>query len=167
MRAVLLAVVVVGCAAFGMASGVRGDEHERKTLRDAGPFKVDVVQLTKSAVQHGLNHDAIDAAVELRLRRNGVKLDDKATHFLVVSAQHWSLSSDVTVWTIELKFSQPVTVRANGELTLAPTWQEGRDVVCLSSESRIKVSDAIDGLVDQFTNDYLAANEKVEAGTGR
>jgi len=167
MRAVLLAAVFVVCVAFGMVAGARGSDYERKSLRDIGPFNVELVNVSKGAIQHGLNNDAIEAAVELRLRRNGIKLGDNTAPYLVVSVRHVPFDSDITLWLLEVEFRQPVTVQANGELMLAATWRRGREVVCLPSQSPVTVSDALDGLVDQFINDYLAANEKIESGTER
>jgi hypothetical protein len=166
MRAVLLAAVFVGCVAFGTVAGARGSDYERKSLRDIGPFNVEL-NVSKGAIQHGLNNDAIEAAVELRLRRNGIKLGDNTAPYLVVAVRHVQFGSDITLWLLEVEFRQPVTVQANGELMLAATWRKGREVVCLPSKSPVTVSDALDGLVDQFINDYLAANEKIESGTER
>ena len=167
MRVVVLAAVVMGCAAFGMAAGARGDEYERKTLRDVGPFKVVVLKPGDSALQPGLTYDAIETAIELRLRRDGIKLADKSSAYLEVSVAVGTLRPDLTLWKLNVEFLQPATLRGSGELAIASTWREDRVSFCRPSEMRGEVMETIDGFVDQFINDYLAANEKVEAGAGR
>jgi hypothetical protein len=167
MRALVLVVAVISCALFGMAARGHGADYERETLRDVGPFKVSVIKLGDSAIAYRLNRNAIEAAVELRLRRNGIKLDDKSSSRLEVFVTAIPFGSDITVWTLNLEFWQPVTVEVNGVSTLVPTWREECVRICPPSETRAEVMDTIDGFVDQFINDYLAANEKVEAGAGR
>jgi hypothetical protein len=166
MRAVVLAAVV-GCAVLGMSADTHGDEYRRKTLRGVGPFRVLVEGFHEHATQNGLSQDAIKAAVELRLRKNGIRLDDtKLQPYLYVNINVVA-SPDKAAYNASLSFKQSVTIVATGERCVAETWGCASCGFCSPSAVRGKALDAINELVDEFSNDYLAANEKVEARAGR
>ena len=169
MRAVLLAALVVSGAAWSARCGdLSDDDVTRMPLRGAGAFEV-AVGLSDNATRSGLdlNKDSIKAAVELRLRRNAVKLGNGKLVPVLCADILVAASPERVVYSIELEFHQVVLVVATGQHCSAATWKRTRIGGCHPSQLRENVSDGLEELVDLFSNDFLAANEKVEAEAGR
>ena len=167
MRVVVLAVAI----AFGIASNTPhkawgSDDVATRSLRGIGAINVVVVDLPESAQRSGLNSAAIRASVELRLRRNGVTLDSKSPRVLRISLNTLE-NAPVASWVTEVAMTQVVAVDRTKEAVVATTWESTQLGLCGARLVRGQVQDALDVSVDIFSNDYLAANEQVEAGAGR
>lgn len=168
MRAVVLAALIVSNATWSARCGdLSSDEMRRVSLRGVGPFDVVVEELHDDATRNGLDEDSIKAAVELRLRRNAVRLGGEEVPSCLYINIIVVATPERSAFSVDVEFQQPVTVDATGERCQATTYSVGRAGFCHPSDLREQTSDSIAELVDQFINDFLAANEKVGAGAGR
>jgi hypothetical protein len=122
-----------------------------------------VEDLDSQIERDGLSASQIKTDVELRLRRNGIKVDDNSRNYLdvfvkVLKAQPpgprgYAYSIDVTV-------IQPALLeRDKSPVPLATTWQAGV-LGTLSPESLRDIRGFVLDYVDKFINDYLAVNPK-------
>ena len=168
MRAVLLAALVVSGAAWSARCGDLSDEDvKRMPLRGAGAFQVVVEGLSHDAVGNGLSEDSIKAAIELRLRKNAIRLgSEKPCPYLYANINAVA-SRDRAAFSVLLEFKQLVTVNDTGVRCVAGTWSLHSTGFCPPSDLREETLDELTELVDRFSNDFLAANEQVETGAAR
>jgi hypothetical protein len=112
----------------------------------------------------GLTKDQVQKDVELRLRKSGIKvLTDKewlsttGTPSLMVSLSAFSYLG-VWAYSIRVALFEVVTLARGGQAS-APIWES--DYLGLVGTNNIRqVRDDIGDKVDEFINDYLAANPK-------
>lgn len=117
---------------------------------------VSVEDMTPQAEQLGLNKDQIKADIELRLRKAGIRLltgkewqEMPGGSFFYVMVNTHSARVDLT---------ELVTL-ARGFKTLGIIWHaEGGGTVRINKINEIR--SLVGDLVDEFINDYLAANPK-------
>ena len=72
-----------------------------------------------------------------------------------------------SAYNVLVAFKQVVTVNTNGVQCFATTYSVSSTGFGPPSLLREQASEVLEELVDRFSNDYLAANEKVEAEAGR
>jgi hypothetical protein len=144
---------------FAFASGDEVQRMKRLPLRGVGKVFV-VVDLTNSEKRLGLTKQEIKTAVELRLRANRIPLSDReGTPFVHASVTVSSNGRDAA-FGASLQLRQRVVVQANGENVGAITWH--KDIVGGATNLdlfRAEILAAVNALVDEFSNDYLAAQE--------
>ncbi len=112
----------------------------------------------------GLTEDQIQKDVELRLRKSGIKvLTDKewattlGTPSLMVSLSAFTYLS-LCVYSIQVSLFEAVTLARGGQ-TSASVWEA--DYIGMVGTKNIRtVRDNIGDKIDEFINDYLAANPK-------
>jgi len=150
----------------------------RDTLVGLQGVHVLVEDLRPEVEKHGLTEQALKTDTELRLRQYGVKVleahefsermsvlyqegfrrVDAATLYISIG-----LMTDeelgLAAVNANIKLSQPVILPRGTKMLLcnATTWERGR-VLLYRSERLNEVRGQLKDLVDQFINDYLAAN---------
>jgi hypothetical protein len=65
-----------------------------------------------------------------------------------------------TVFSVDLELNDAVYVRRNGALRVAAIWETGALAACQSSELEEHARECLRDCLDEFINDYLAANPK-------
>jgi hypothetical protein len=146
---------------------------------------IDNVQVMLPQLQeYGLTEGAVKTRIELRLRRNGIKVYDVpvdpnddwiafyrshpdigyfSTANLALTITIVSLSQrDIVAANVTLSQSQIASLLSADKPTffLATTWSSGQLVIGSSQNIAQVCREAIDELVDMYCNDYLAANPK-------
>lgn len=120
------------------------------------------------AEKYGLTKKALQTETELQLQQNGIKVLSKEERlktpgmpYLYISVYTIVRGQPAAVY-ITVKLKQDVTLMANHGLYCgATTWEEERFM--LVSEDKLKdIGEYVKDFVDQFINDYLAANPKDE-----
>jgi hypothetical protein len=106
-----------------------------------------------------LTTDALQEAVVGRLDTHGVPIDRGAgpPPHLEVSVNAVKGDGGVYGYSIDLKLSQVVTVRATGRETVASTWEFGI-VGTIPAAQLPTVVGQVAQAVDEFSVDYLAVN---------
>ena len=135
-------------------------KEQRDTLKGLNGVCVIVESLIPDAEQHGLTKEALQTAVELRLRQHGIKVNPVGpVLFISVSAaanEEFSISA-VAVW---VGFVQPAVLLRNPKtLTAVTTWQK-YNVGLFGLDKLRTFRETVQDNVDEFINDYLAANPK-------
>jgi hypothetical protein len=144
------------------------------------------VNISPRLEEYGLTEETVKTSIELRLRRNGIKLYDEPddpnglkafmishpdSHFfmagLSLTIDSISLSkADVVAANVEMWQSQIVNLLSAERPTFmtAMTWHEGQQVIG-SRENVIRgCRESIDELVDKYCNDWLAAHTDKNTG---
>ncbi len=113
----------------------------------------------------GLTKDQIQKDVELRLRKSGIKvLTNKewatmpGTPSLMVSLSAFTYLA-LCVYSIRVELFEAVTLVRGGQ-TSASVWEAGLSVGMVGTKSIRTVRENIGDKIDEFINDYLAANPK-------
>ncbi|MBZ5727440.1 MAG: hypothetical protein LAP87_20885 [Acidobacteriia bacterium] len=157
LSAVLLGIVSVASPAL-MAS----DDNGTPTLRGIKAMSVVVENINPDAVRDGLTADQLKTDVELRLRRVGIKVSESAVPYLYVrvTVVRGAVNQSQYAYSCRVVFEQPVTVKANGVLTLVPTWSTGNIALVGSQRMSREVRDDVGDQVDEFSNAFLSVNPK-------
>jgi len=149
----LLLALASGETAYGQ---LRGAGNERLALRGIGPINV-VIGVDEESVAHGLTEEALQAAVELQLRRNGVPLLESDTNHLVVNIG--VIDAELFGFIIQTYFRQAAAVISSNQVGNYITWhREHFGYVSLERDLRDTVRENISQHIDIFSNDYLAVN---------
>ncbi len=161
-----------------------GDEEhvqaERETLVFLAGIDKVFVSIADPLEEYGLTEDVVKTTIELRLRRNGVKLYDApadpneyrefmlkhpASMFrmfgLSLCIDTISLDEgNVTAAHLTLSQSQFVNLLSAYEPTfiMATTWRAGSQVIGGPESVARRCRETIDDLVDKYCNDWLAAH---------
>jgi hypothetical protein len=138
---------------------------DRASLEDISKFGVMVKQLSDAARADGLDADQIKTDVQLKLRLAGMRVVDeseKEPHLYVNIVYRQEVNADKRRYVayVEIRFRQKVSVDVNDNDTIASTWIAGRLLSGPAGEAQDQVKKALNGLLDEFTNDYLAENPK-------
>ncbi|MGB2809403.1 MAG: hypothetical protein WBC22_16800 [Sedimentisphaerales bacterium] len=164
--------VVIGVFALQLWAGfdIKKLTLKQQSLVGIDAMYVSVDELPKNAKEAGLTKRQIQTDIELKLRREGIKvvtsqeewLKLSGSPYLFVTIQSLKLEElPVFAYSITVELKQGVFLMRNRNISnLATTWNEHR-VGCAGekvfvSSTRRYVSD----FVDIFLNDYLAANPK-------
>lgn len=168
-RCCILAVVAAVVCAGGLLARVV--TKPKDVLAGLQGMYVVVEDLDLDAKEAGLTEEKIRADVELKLRLAGIKvlsveegLATKSKAFLYVDVttvkeklhQVYAGSVEVSLWERVYLARDPNTI------TLAATWDKIGIGLGSSDIARRKIRESVKDLVDEFINDYLAANPKTE-----
>jgi competence protein ComGC len=159
--------VVALVVAFLLLPGVSYATFEQEALVGLKGVEV-LVEVVKPEAEHlDLSKDMIKTDVELRLRKAGVKVLTQEDRLkipgwpcLYVSTTILSERHLYYAVLIKVEVGEMVTL-ARGQEVYAPIWRTSRTgllgaPIAIERNIRDKVGD----LVDEFINDYLAANPK-------
>lgn len=134
---------------------------ELQTLKGLGEVSVLVESVDPKAVDIGLSIDQLKADVELRLRQSRIKVTDNARSWVYVRLSTLKMNEEPAwVFHIRLELDQAVHLDRNNLSAVAATWETGG--IAIVDENRFvdTVRLNLRDDVDQFVNDYLAANPK-------
>ncbi len=152
---VFIAVVVL----MSVVARIGGQEaSERETLRGLGPIRVVVEELCSDAERDGLTQRMLQTAVELRLRQNGIPLEeDVALPYLYVNVS--ALEDDeLYAFAVLVVLKQRASL-SNGLTVYAATWNTGRIGIGMVGRDNLRnVRESVLEKVNEFSNDYLAVN---------
>lgn len=143
-------------------------EIDRAPLRGMDGIRVLVEDIRPDAEQNGLYRTQIEADVELRLRKAGIRIFSEEEHKRIPSLPYLHIrigtvrNDKFLIYAVSINVSlvqHVALVRDSNIRLLASTWNKehvGTVGVYVIGNIRGTVGD----LVDQFANDYLAANPK-------
>ena len=147
-------------------------QQEQASLRALSGVCVLVEKIRDEMESDGLTHDEIQTDVELRIRKAGVHilaqkemLNTEDQSYLYINIQ--SIKNNTTrsyAYSLEVSLEQNVqlvrkTTNSTGLPFSASTWK--RNLVGIISASQVRdIRGYIADYVDQFINDFLAANQK-------
>jgi hypothetical protein len=137
--------------------------------------------------EYGLTEEAVKTSIELRLRRNGIKLYDEPDDpngwkaFMISHPDSVFFMAGLSLTIDSISLSKADVVSANVTLSQSQmmnllsaerptfittyTWQEGQQVIG-SRENVIRgCRESIDELVDKYCNDWLAAHTDKNTGS--
>jgi hypothetical protein len=135
-----------------------------ESLKGISAIQVIVQPLDPEAERDGLTQDQLQAGVEVRLRKAGIRVlstREPRTPCLSLNVNTLKDRSGLYTFSIHLEFMRGVPLdRHHSVVTLAPTWSVGDidtvDERLLRESERSRVDDA----VDQFINAYLEQNPR-------
>ena len=160
MPTILRAVVTMAAILAGIAApGAAQDENERDYLTDLREVNVFVDDLSPDAEAAGLTRDAIEAAVEARLRERGVPLgrSQLAGDLYVRVATHQG-TTGLYAYFARVSLQQLVTIEGNQERAFVDTWD--LDSLGTVGEANLpQVQRVVLQIVDAFIDDYFSAND--------
>lgn len=154
--AVATAAILAGIAAPAAAQ----DENERDYLTDLREVNVFVDDLAPDAEAAGLTRDAIEAAVEARLRERGVPLgrSQLAGDLYVRVATHQG-TTGLYAYFARVSLQQLVTIEGNQERAFVDTWD--LDSLGTVGEANLpQVQRVVLQIVDAFIDDYFSVNDR-------
>jgi hypothetical protein len=133
-------------------------ELKRKALAHTPSFSVTVEKLRENAVDAGLDENQLKVDAELRLREAHIKLvDDPAPDaYLYIWVNTLKVGEEGWVFQVHVGFNEYVTLH-NKKQVYAETWHTGGLGTTTNLVSKIR--GAVGDDVDEFINDYLAANQ--------
>ena len=136
------------------------DENERDYLTDLREVNVFVDDLAPDAEAAGLTRDAIEAAVEARLRERGVPLgrSQLAGDLYVRVATHQG-TTGLYAYFARVSLQQLVTIEGNQERAFVDTWD--LDSLGTVGEANLpQVQRVVLQIVDAFIDDYFSVNDR-------
>ena len=147
-------LLLLGAAAPAAAQ----DENERDYLIDLYEVNVFVDDLAPDAEAAGLTRDSIEAAVQNRLREEGVPLGrSQLAGDLYVRVGTHRGTTGLYAYFARVSLQQLVTIEGNQERAFVDTWDI--DSLGTVGEGNLpQVEQVVLQLVDLFIDDYFAVN---------
>jgi hypothetical protein len=148
------------------------NESPSNSLKGLRGVTVAVELLHPEAEEYGLTRKAIQTDSELRLRQNGIRvipLNEYSTFDATLYINVGTVLSDefpntdlrIAAVSIKVEVKQSVMLFRDPKIWRnATTWENGHIVLCEVSKLRSFVRETVQDCVDEFINDYLAANPK-------
>jgi len=114
--------------------------------------------LQPEAEKHGLTEEAIQTTAELRLRRHGIRVNPSRLVLHIIVNVIVDEEFGCTAVNVLVEFLRPAVLLFNPKIqTSAATWS--KSILTLAPLDEITgVMIGVQTLVDEFINDYLAAN---------
>jgi hypothetical protein len=150
-------------------TAVAGEDFTRKSLAGLAGVNVFI-----EPVKEPLDRSTIKTDVELRLRRAGIKVLDMETcqktpgkPFLRVVGNTTTPATQIFAVSHDVELFQSVVLNRDKSIsTLASTWRTGGVALGVGKANLVKgVRDLLRQDVDEFINDFLAANPRIKPGT--
>ena len=125
-----------------------------------------VDHIEQEARKYGLTREVLQAEVELKFRQNGIKVFSEEEQLQTPGMPFLYINVNVIIEeakkfaaaNIHVAFKQAVLLkRDTTKGCLATTWETGGISTCRPEELK-DVREDVKSLIDQFINDYLAAN---------
>ena len=113
----------------------------------------------KHAELLGIDKTVLTTAAELRLRRSGIKVAEEAVgSFLYINVNLLPVLDSYVAFNVTVEFKQFATLRVNGKVIMVVTWSNS--VTGGVGKDKLRdIREDINDKVDEFINDYLAANQ--------
>jgi hypothetical protein len=134
--------------------------------RDEALYKLDSVQVDVSLndpIKKLVSKDRVRNKFELILRKDGIKIDEKAPAFITLNVEGlWSKDAAFLVYTPSVQLNQIVVVGRNGDMRRLPAtlWQSGAYGFAGQRVAEGAILKAVEELGEEFANKYLAAQQK-------
>jgi hypothetical protein len=161
--------IKIKAAALATLLLLPGVSHALKSQREALVGLKGVYVLVESpkpeAQSLGLTKDQIKTDIELRLRKAGIRMLTEKEWLGSPDYPHLSVTVNVITiggsysFMVQLYLSEAVTL-ARGNSVMGVIWQTYRIGIGNEPNTETKTKEQVGGMVDQFINDYLAANPK-------
>ena len=146
------------------------EQQQREILAGLQGVYVLVVDFSPEDEKYGLNKERFKTDVELRLRQYGVKVLSNMERFLASGQPYLYINVNPKIEekiglaainiSVQLK-EKVLLVRNPTIITAAATWK-AQGVAMGGLDNIAQVRELVKDLVDEFINDYLAANPKVQ-----
>jgi len=151
-------VIVYGHASDG-APGPQGE-----SLASITSLSVVVEDISPEMRSLGLDPDVIRTDTEFRLRRSGIKVEAGPDRpWLCIMTQHVDRGRSFYYFTVRVFFYQLGTLLSNGKTMYVITWDRraiGGGGGKMTTDTIRHIRKSISDMVDEFINDFLAANPK-------
>lgn len=164
-------IIVALCAAglwAGSSPPNAKNEHELRYVLTPGSgvllgvegVHVRVLDLPPEAEALNLTKEHIQRDVELRLRRNGIKVLPPGQPLLIVNVNVTFGGSQVA-YSVDISLQEHVFLRRDPETVVvnATTWSKGAVGICPRTDIK-QIRESVKDYVDEFSNDYLAVNTR-------
>jgi len=165
--------VVLAIGLFAVIGYGAEARWERRSLAGLQGVVVVVERIDQKAKWYGLTEEALQADTILKLRRNGIKVFSEQERLQMTGIPQLYINVNVAVReeigfsaaNIHVAFKQAVLLKRDPTKSfMATTWKA--DDISMGKTSDLKgVREDVKALVDQFINDYLAANPKQQKDT--
>lgn len=167
MRYVVMAVLMVlTCFDLSLAQAEITDDHE--SLRGLPGVFVVTEKIAQDAQTDGLSQEAIDTAVELILRSNGIRILTKEQFLVMPSVPVLGISIGTIKQSWLSFYACAINVHLNQKVSLphsshkeiwAITWKQ--QSFGYLGESRLsEATTQVEKLIEKFANDFLAVNPR-------
>ena len=143
-------------------------EKNRETLSGLQGVYVLVEHISPEAEKYGFNRKQLTTDVELRLRQYGIKVLSQKESYKVSGSPYLYINVNpiidekigIAAVSYSVNLHEEVLLRRNPSIiTTSTTWNESGTLI-LGLKRLDEVRDSVRNLVDEFINDYLAANPK-------
>jgi hypothetical protein len=144
------------------------DEAILARLRGLATIKVSVGSLGPGIEQPVIRREQVQTDVELSLRKAGIRIDEQSPALLQVVVSILEASRSHYAYSIRVELLQPAVLKRDPSIaTPARTWERGATGIMNKGELVSDVRQTIKEFLDDFCNDYLAANEPKRASPSR
>jgi len=159
-------VVVLAIGLFSDNIFAAGATWERELLAGLEGVVVVVEQIDEKAKMNGLTRESLGADTELKLRQNEIKVYSEQEQLLQPALPKLYINVNVVVReeidfaaaNIRVAFKQIVSLQRDPtRVYLATTWEASDILTCEKADLK-DVRENVKILVDQFINDFRAAN---------
>lgn len=165
-----LAIILAMCLAVVWAAGAFAVLSEKQlSLAGIKTLCVFVQELTEETKKAGLTREQIQTDVERRLKREGIRvvseeecaeLAGSPVLYVNISAPKMKYTA-AFVYHIDLGLLQKVALVRDPKIRImGVTWTRGRLGYCPERTFVTSVRETVEYLMDEFVEDYLAANRK-------
>jgi hypothetical protein len=147
-------------------------QYAGNSLKDLRGVTVLVEFLNPEAEEYGLTRKSIQTDSELRLRQSGIKVIPLNEHSLldatlyinvgtVLSDEFPNIDFRIVAVNIQVEVRQRAMLYRDPKIWCSATmWKNGHIVLCEVSKLRSGVKEILQDKIDEFINDFLAANPK-------
>jgi hypothetical protein len=147
--------------ASSIAGQIRFATKGRDTLVGLDSIGVAIENLDLAALEAGLSPDHLQTDVELKLRLAGIKVSAGEPYLYVQVGTVKSPSAPIYAVAINVELDQKVFLARDPNIvTIGTTWHSGKVVYASKDKFVEGVRGRIRDLVDEFINDFLAANPR-------
>jgi len=159
-------IVVLSVGLFVDTIFAAGATWERQLLAGLRGVAVVVEQIDEKAKMYGLTRETLQADTELKLRQNEIKVYSKEEQLLQPALPKLYINVNVVVReeiefaaaSVNVAFKQIVSLQREPAMTYMATTWEASDILTCEKDDLKDVRETIKTLVDQFINDFRAAN---------
>jgi hypothetical protein len=137
------------------------DNVERSRLKGIDTVNIVIEGMSDSARELGINKESIRTAVEIKIRKAGIKVNEKKSDaWFYVNVGFSSPINRLYGVTVSVKVKTMVSLIRDPKITFLSTIWE-KEIFGISGELKVKegVKETVEELVDEYILDYLKAKE--------
>ena len=155
---VFLWMTALGLAQSSKIESLRGLQAVSVVIEDLGP----------DAESLGLTKSRLHSQVELRLRRSGITVLEDAIPFLYININLKKVPTGLYAVATEVSLKQQVYLVRDSSIEITGvTWKVGSVGTVGEDRFAKSILNHVTRYVDEFANDYLAANPRIPAKSKR